>query len=237
MIQGIPPAFLERMHSLLGDEFADFLECYNQPPASGLRVNTLKLTPAEFVQLSSLELSPVAWCPAAFHLPENAQPGKHPQHAAGLYYLQDPSAMLAAETLRPVPGERVLDLAAAPGGKATHLAALLQGQGSLVANEIHPRRVWELAENLERWGAANVTITNETPERLAEAFGAIFDKVLLDAPCSGEGMFRKSEPARQAWSPGLVESCARRQALLLDQARGTGAAGRQPAVHHLHVLG
>ena len=114
----------------------------------------------------------------------------------------------------------MLDLAAAPGGKSTHLAALLQGQGSLLANEIHPRRAWELAENLERWGTRNAAITNERPERLAERLGAIFDKVLLDAPCSGEGMFRKSEAARQAWSPALVESCARRQAALLEQAGG-----------------
>jgi NOL1/NOP2/fmu family ribosome biogenesis protein len=128
--------------------------------------------------------------------------------------------MLAAEALNPSPGERVLDLAAAPGGKSTHLAALLQGQGSLLANEIHPRRAWELAENLERWGVRNAAITNERPERLAERLGAIFDKVLLDAPCSGEGMFRKSESARQAWSPALVESCARRQAALLEQAGG-----------------
>ena len=218
MIQHIPPAFQERMQNLLGEEFEDFIGCYNQPPASGLRVNTLKLSAAEYQQLSSLELSPIAWCPAAFHVPENAQPGKHPHHAAGLYYLQDPSAMLAAETLAPAPGERVIDLAAAPGGKSTHLAALMLGQGYLVANEIHPRRVWELAENLERWGARNVTITNETPERLAEAFGAYFDKVLLDAPCSGEGMFRKSEAARLAWSPSLVESCARRQSIILNQA-------------------
>ncbi len=144
--------------------------------------------------------------------------------------------MLAAEALNPSPGERVLDLAAAPGGKSTHLAALLQGQGSLLANEIHPRRVWELAENLERWGARNAAITNERPERLAERLGAIFDKVLLDAPCSGEGMFRKSEAARQAWSPALVESCARRQAALLEQAGGLVRPGGLAALYHLHLL-
>jgi NOL1/NOP2/sun family putative RNA methylase len=219
MIQPIPPKYLERMHSLLGDEFADFVSCFDRQPESGLRVNTLKLSVEEYLRLSPFALSPVAWCPAAFHIQDNAQPGKHPHHAAGLYYLQDPSAMLAAEALRPAPGERVLDLAAAPGGKSTHLAALMQGQGILVTNEIHPKRVWELAENLERWGTVNASITNETPERLAEHFGAYFDKVLLDAPCSGEGMFRKSDAARLAWSPALVESCARRQAALINQAR------------------
>jgi NOL1/NOP2/sun family putative RNA methylase len=218
VIQDIPPVFLERMRQLLGDEFPEFVACYSQPPISGLRLNTLKLSTADFLQLTRLDLMPIAWCPAAFYLPPHAQPGRHPQHAAGLYYLQDPSAMLPAEVLAPAPGELVIDLAAAPGGKSTHLASLLQGEGYLVANEIHPRRVWELAQNLERWGVKNASITNETPQRLVDHFGACFDKVLLDAPCSGEGMFRKSEAARLDWSPALVESCARRQSQLIEQA-------------------
>lgn len=126
--------------------------------------------------------------------------------------------MAVAELLDPQPGERVLDLAAAPGGKATHIAALMGGRGLLIANEPHPQRAWVLAENLERWGAANVAITNETPERLADRFAGYFDRVLLDAPCSGEGMFRKSEAARREWSPALVQGCAQRQALILEQA-------------------
>ena len=146
------------------------------------------------------------------------EPGKHPYHAAGLYYLQDPSAMAVAELLDPQPGERVLDLAAAPGGKATHIAAKMQGQGLLVANEIHPKRAWELAGNLERWGAINVAITNETPERLAERFEDFFDRVLVDAPCSGEGMLRKGEAARVEWAPELVHGCALRQTTILEQA-------------------
>lgn len=126
--------------------------------------------------------------------------------------------MAVAEILAPQPGERVLDLSAAPGGKSTHLASLMSNQGWLAVNEIHPQRVWELAENLERWGATHVTILNETPARLADHFGAFFDRVLIDAPCSGEGMFRKSEAARRAWSPELVQSCALRQANILAQA-------------------
>ena len=145
-------------------------------------------------------------------------PGKHPYHAAGLYYLQDPSAMAVAELLAPQPGERVLDLAAAPGGKATHIASLMQGQGLLVANEIHPQRAWELAGNLERWGATNAAVTNETPERLAERFPGFFDRVLVDAPCSGEGMMRRGEAARREWAPELVRGCALRQAVILDHA-------------------
>jgi NOL1/NOP2/sun family putative RNA methylase len=216
--RSFPKAYLERMQALLGDEFQEFLDIHAAPVSTGLRVNTLKVNPSEFQRLSPFNLTPVQWCPTGFYVEGEAQPGKHPYHSAGLYYLQEPSAMLAAEALSPKPGERVLDLAAAPGGKSTHLAAMMQNQGLLVVNEIHPRRVWELAENIERWGATNVVITNETPERLAEHFGSYFDRVLLDAPCSGEGMFRKGDNARQDWNPALVRSCAIRQSRILDQA-------------------
>jgi len=126
--------------------------------------------------------------------------------------------MAAAEALSPLPGEKVLDLAAAPGGKTTHIAALMQNSGLLVANEIHPERVWDLAENLERCGVTNAVVTNETPARLAVYFPEYFDRVMLDAPCSGEGMFRKSERARREWKPELPASCARRQSSILEQA-------------------
>ncbi len=196
-----------------------FLASYEALPDIGLRVNTLKIAPDAFRQLSPFDLAPVPWCAAGFTVAgDDAEPGKHPYHAAGLYYLQDPSAMAVAELLDPQPGERVLDLAAAPGGKATHIAALMGGEGLLVANEIHPRRAWELAGNLERWGARNVAVTNETPERLAERFEGFFDRVLLDAPCSGEGMMRKSEAARVEWAPELVRGCALRQSAILEQA-------------------
>jgi NOL1/NOP2/sun family putative RNA methylase len=221
----IPAKFLDRMQILLGDEFSAFLGTYDQPASVGLRVNTLKLLPGAFQALSPFPLSPIPWssagfeCCSAISITGAAQPGKHPYHAAGLYYLQEPSAMAVAELLDPQPGERVLDLSAAPGGKSTHLLALMQNEGLLVANEIHPRRAWELAENLERWGARNVAITSATPRQLADHFGAFFDKVLVDAPCSGEGMFRKSEAARRDWSPELVHSCALRQGDILDEAR------------------
>ena len=212
------------MHRLLGDEFTPFLARYDQPASVGLRVNTLKLLPEAFQALSPFSLSPIPWCPAGFEscsaisVTGAAQPGKHPYHAAGLYHLQEPSAMAVAGLLDPQPGERVLDLSAAPGGKATHLSALMQNEGLLVANEIHPRRAWELFENTERWGARNVAITNATPRQLADHFGEFFDKVLVDAPCSGEGMFRKSEASRREWSPELAQSCAIRQGAILDQA-------------------
>jgi NOL1/NOP2/sun family putative RNA methylase len=228
----IPAAFLDRMSRLLGPEYAEFRASYDAEPETGLRVNTLKLAAASFRRLSAFPLEPIAWTPDAFLVtggtaraggrtraaPEAAGPGRHPHHAAGLYYLQDPSAMAVALLLDPQPGERVLDLAAAPGGKATHIAALMRNRGLLVANEIHGRRAWDLAENLERWGARNTVIANETPERLTERFADSFDRVLLDAPCSGEGMFRRSEAARRAWSPELVHGCALRQSHILAQA-------------------
>ena len=218
----IPAAFLERMQALLGEEFPTFLSALQMPPVSGLRVNTLKLSPQEFEQISPFGLMPVPWCSSGFQISaidkKAGSPGKHPYHAAGLYYLQEPSAMAVVEVLDPQPGERLLDLAAAPGGKATHLAARLQGQGVLVANEIHPRRVWKLAENLERWGVQNVAITHETPERLAAWLPGYFDKVLIDAPCSGEGLFRKSPEACSEWNLRNVEGCALRQASILEAA-------------------
>ena len=207
------------MERLLGDEYPAFLASYAERPSVGLRVNTLKIAPEVFRQIAPFELTPVPWCAAGFTIAgDDVEPGKHPFHAAGLYYLQDPSAMAVAELLDPQPGERVLDLASAPGGKATHIAAKMQGQGLLVANEIHPKRAWELAGNLERWGATNVAITNETPERLAERFEDFFDRVLVDAPCSGEGMMRKSEAARVEWAPELVRGCALRQTAILEHA-------------------
>ncbi|GAB4396065.1 MAG: 16S rRNA (cytosine(1407)-C(5))-methyltransferase RsmF [Anaerolineales bacterium] len=208
------------MQPLLGADFAAFQAALQQPALAGLRTNTLKLTPAQLQSLVSWSLAPLPWSASGFLLPQNANPppGKYPYHAAGLYYLQEPAAIAAAELLNPQPGERVLDLAAAPGGKTTHLAALMQNRGVLIANEIHPQRAWVLAENLERMGVTNAAILHETPLRLAEHFGGWFDKVLLDAPCSGEGMFRKSEIARREWSLQAVQACAVRQRDILRHA-------------------
>lgn len=207
------------MKTLLGADYEAFLASYTAPPHVGLRVNTLKLTPEEFRARSPFPLEPIPWNPTGFRVLEGGtRPGLHPYHAAGLYYLQEPSAQAVAEILDPHPGERILDLAAAPGGKTTHLAAKMQNQGVLIANEIHPKRVWDLAKNLERWGARNVIITHETPERLAETLPAWFDRVLVDAPCSGEGMFRKTPEAIRDWSPEFVAGCALRQTNILETA-------------------
>jgi NOL1/NOP2/sun family putative RNA methylase len=208
------------MSRWLGSDFSAFAAALGDEPVGGLRVNTLKLSADEFKKIAPFPLGErVPWEPAAFFLfPSSASPGLHPYHLAGLYYLQDPSAMSAAALLDPQPGERILDLAAAPGGKTTHLAARMQGRGLLVANEIKDKRLGHLAMNVERWGAGNVAITNETPERLADHFGALFDRVLVDTPCSGEGMFRKDAGARLDWSPQMVAGCAIRQRNILRVA-------------------
>jgi NOL1/NOP2/sun family putative RNA methylase len=225
----IPSLFLERMSCLLGEEYPSFEASLCQEPVHGLRVNTLKVGVDEFRMICPFPLGDkVAWCKSAFNLPlenfttgdgpELIQPGKHPYHLAGLYYLQDPSAMSAAELLDPQPGERVLDLAAAPGGKTTSIASLMRGQGLLVANEIKTKRINHLIVNVERWGSANLIVTNESPERLADHFGPFFDRVLVDAPCSGEGMFRKDKRARLDWSTDMIAGCALRQTNILGFA-------------------
>lgn len=215
----LPPLFLHRMKKWLGDDYPAFLHALNAAPRRGLRVNTLKMDTAAFAHIAPFSIGEgIPWCPEAFFLPEESPAGKHPWHLAGLYYLQDPSAMAPGVLLDPQPGERILDLTAAPGGKTTHIAARMKGTGLLVANEIKTKRVGHLAQNVERWGAANVLVTNETPERLADHFGAWFDRVVVDAPCSGEGMFRKDMGARQDWSPEMVQGCAVRQKNILRVA-------------------
>lgn len=219
MMVNLPPLFLDRMQRYLSEEYPRFRQALEEAPRSGLRVNTLKVAPEEFARTSPFALGEkVPWCPSAFLLSGEERPGKHPFHRAGLYYLQEPSAMAAAEILAPQPGERVLDLAASPGGKTTHLAALMQGKGMLIANEIKEKRLGQLVMNVERWGAPNVIITNESPERLVERFGDGFDRVLLDAPCSGEGMFRKDASAPTFWSEAMIAGCAARQIVLLRLA-------------------
>jgi len=196
-----------------------FFDALDRPPISGIRVNRLKISAEKFGEIAPFKLGEVIpWCADAYLLPDGQKAGTHPYHQAGLYYLQDPSAMTPAEMLDPKPGDWVLDLSASPGGKTTQMAAKLWNSGLLIANEIKNKRLGHLIQNVERWGAENVVVTNETPERLADSFGPIFDKVLVDAPCSGEGMFRKDAAARRDWSQGLVEGCAIRQKNIMDVA-------------------
>lgn len=214
----LPQEFLKRMSELLGAEFRDFFTSYEQPRTNGLRVNTLKITPAALSARDLFALEPIPWAPDGFYYDYTAKPGQHPYHAAGVYYLQEPSAMAVVYYLDPQPGEWILDLAAAPGGKSTQIASRLMEQGLLWANEINPGRTRILAQNLDRWGASNIIVSNESPDRLAERLGPAFDRILLDAPCSGEGMFRKDPEAMNEWSPAQVRAAASRQSLILKSA-------------------
>ncbi len=170
-------------------------------------------------------LKKIPWTRDGYYYDGETRPGRHPYHEAGLYYIQEPSAMAVAELLDPQPGERILDLCAAPGSKTTQIAARMKNRGLLVSNEIHPVRAKILSQNVERFSAANVLVTNEEPARLAERFPTFFDRILVDAPCSGEGMFRKDETARNEWSPENVKLCAARQAEILEQAARMLAPG------------
>lgn len=214
----LPEKFLDRMKDMLGEEFPAFAESGQNPRQYGLRVNRLKLTPEEFEKKAPFPVERIPWIPNGFFYGEGVYPARHPYYAAGVYYLQEPSAMTPASRLPVEPGERVLDLCAAPGGKATELAGKLKGQGLLAANDISSSRARALLRNLEMMGAPNCFVTSETPARLAEAFPEYFDKILVDAPCSGEGMFRKDEAVAADWSPEKVEACAAAQRQILESA-------------------
>ncbi|MFD0714058.1 RsmB/NOP family class I SAM-dependent RNA methyltransferase [Paenibacillus sp. GCM10027626] len=216
----LPPLFIKKMTKLLGEEYAAFAASYERPRKYGLRVNPLKISAEQFVALSSVKsgLSAIPWADGAYFYQENERPGKHPYYYAGLYYIQEPSAMVPAELLNVQPGDRVLDLCAAPGGKSTQIAAKLQGQGVLVANDNAKERTKALAKNLERAGVRNAVILNEEPERIATAFAGWFDRILVDAPCSGEGMFRKDESMVDQWERHSVERCSLMQRDILSSA-------------------
>ena len=214
----LPAAFTERMKQMLGGEYEAFIASYEKERSQGLRVNGLKADPAEFAKTAPFSLKPVPWASEGFAYGMEERPGRHPYHDAGVYYIQEPSAMIAASLLNPQPGEKILDLCAAPGGKSTQAAARLGGEGLLVSNEIHPARAKILSQNIERMGIRNAVVTNEDSGRLTQYFPVFFDGIIVDAPCSGEGMFRKDETAVVEWSPENVRHCAERQQEILENA-------------------
>ena len=203
----LPLEFLKRMEAQLGDAYPQYLASLERPRAVALRFNPLKgeRPVLDFVQEN------VPWEPMGYYYDPVARPGLHPYHEAGVYYLQEASAMAPVALLDPQPGERICDLCAAPGGKSTQIAGRLAGKGLLLCNEINPKRAKILARNVERLGIANAMVTNEHPANLEKRFPGFFDRVLIDAPCSGEGMFRKEEAAVTDWSQETVEMCAARQ--------------------------
>ena len=222
----LPKAFEERMQDMLKDAYPAFIHSYGEERKSALRVNTLKGTVEEFLANSGFDgLKPVAWEKRGFYYDEALRAGKHPLHEAGAYYIQEPSAMAPAAYLDAKPYEKVLDLCAAPGGKSTQIASYMENTGLLICNEINPARAKILSENIERMGIKNAVVTNETPQRLSELFIGCFDRVLVDAPCSGEGMFRKNEEAVKEWSLENVRLCAERQGKILECADSMLRAG------------
>ncbi len=217
----LPQEFVERMSRLLGEEAGAFFASYDRPRNTGLRVNTLKVhkLPLPFCE------GPIPWAENGYYLQEGTRPGLHPFHDAGVYYLQEPSAMAPVGLLDVQPGQRVLDLCAAPGGKTTQIAEKLKGKGLLVCNEIHPKRARILSSNIERLGVTNALVLNEHPAKLADRFPTYFHRILVDAPCSGEGMFRKEDAAVTDWSPETVSMCATRQTEILNSAAQMLAPG------------
>lgn len=197
----LPEAFLEKMKELLGEEYQEYLDSFEEKWRPGLRANPMKITPQALRKLLPWALETVPWCKEGFYYdPGEARPSKDPAYYAGLYYLQEPSAMTPGAILPIEPGDRVLDVCAAPGGKSTQLGARLEGRGLLAANDVSPSRARALLKNLELAGIPNICVTAETPGRLAEEWPEFFDKILVDAPCSGEGMFRREEDMVRDWS-------------------------------------
>ena len=208
----LPQAFLQRIQAQLGNEYEDFLQSLERPRAVALRFNPLKGAQPQLPFVGDN----VPWEPQGYYYDPAARPGLHPYHEAGVYYLQEASAMSAVAMLDPQPGERVCDLCAAPGGKTTQIAGRMAGEGFLLCNEYSPKRAKILSQNIERLGVSNALVTNETVDRLAQKLPGFFDRVLIDAPCSGEGLFRKEADAVTDWSQETVEMCAQRQAGILD---------------------
>lgn len=218
----LPKAFLREMEDLLGDEYQAFLDSYRDEKTSAIRVNTLKLPIESFKDLGlfniDFERDKISWAEEGYYLSGDVNPGKNPLHDAGAYYIQEPSAMSVVGKTPIAEGDRVLDLCAAPGGKSTYILSRLNHKGLLVSNEINPSRIRALGENLERFGAVNSIITNSDSSNLLTFFKGFFDKIFVDAPCSGQGMFRKDDFAIEDWSQDKVNECVAIQRQLIRDA-------------------
>ncbi len=214
----LPQDFKDKMKNLLKEDFDDFLKGYDKDNFYSLRINTLKADPNNVLDKNLFDFSPVKWCPTGYYYPGNQRPGRHSYHHAGVFYIQEASAMAVVECADIQRGDKVLDLCAAPGGKSTQIAAKLAGTGLQISNEIVPNRAKILSQNIERMGVKNAVVTNESPEKLEKVFPDFFDKIIVDAPCSGEGMFRKDPAVVNEWSLAQVEVCANRQGHILESA-------------------
>ena len=216
----LPESFEVKMKELLGEEFEAYIKCFDDKHFGGLRVNTLKITTEEFEKICPFEIKKIPWVPNGYFYNLEDQPARHPYYFAGLYYIQEPSAMTPASLLPVLPGDKVLDLCAAPGGKTTELGAKLKDQGVLVCNDISNSRAKALLKNVEIIGVRNAAVVSEAPGKLAKCFEEYFDKILVDAPCSGEGMFRKQPSIMKNWEQYGVDYYNNLQKeIILDAAR------------------
>lgn len=195
----LPESYLKQMQDLLKDDFPAYLQSFEEERYYGLRINTNKISVEEFLKISPFSLRPIPWCDNGFYYDKEEKPAKHPYYFAGLYYLQEPSAMLPAKTLPIKEGDLVLDTCAAPGGKSTELLCKLKNTGLLLSNDISTSRCQALLKNIELFGAKNAWVCSEDTKDLAKKFKETFDKILVDAPCSGEGMFRKEPDLIKSW--------------------------------------
>lgn len=207
--------FLERIANYIPDEMNEFMESLNRKMYQGLRINLKKINQDDFESRFSLIDKPSLFCKEGYYVSRNL--GNHPYHICGLYYLQEPSAMGVVEALDVQPDDIVLDLCAAPGGKSTQIASKLK-DGFLISNEIDKKRCQILLSNMERMGIMNMAITNSSVDKIAVEFPNCFDKVVVDAPCSGEGMMKKHNLAKEEWSVENIEYCAARQKEILNEA-------------------
>ncbi len=213
----LPTEYEKRMKKLLGDEFEDYIQSLNKPNVRAFRVNTDKISLADFQKINTLSDETIPYVENGYYL--NAEHiGNHPFHHAGLIYVQEPAAMAPAECIDINPDWKILDMCAAPGGKSTQLKNKLGKNGILVSNEIISSRCKILTGNIERLGLCNTVTTCMDTARLAKTFPHTFDMIMVDAPCSGEGMFRKEENAVSEWSLENVEMCSKRQAEILENA-------------------
>lgn len=211
--------FFDEIKNLIPDEFDDFIKCYNEEPYKGLRINTLKCSAEKLKETLKTNLKPTPFCNKGYYYPNNIKLGKHPLHHSGAFYIQEPSATSAVPMLEIQEGDIVLDMCSAPGGKSTQIAAELNSTGLLVSNEIVKNRANILLSNIERMGVKNAVVISAHPQKIAEKLPNFFDKILVDAPCSGEGMFRKDNEAKSEWSYEHTVTCAVRQLEILNSAK------------------
>lgn len=214
----LPKKFEKKMKNILGSEYEEFKQSFDTKSYKGIRINTNKIASDVFIKEYPYVLHSIPWCKEGFYAQnsKNIKLGKHPYHHCGLYYIQEPSAMIPAEVLDPKPNEKILDICAAPGGKSTQIATKLNNTGVLVSNDISPKRVKSLAKNIKMMGFTNCFVVNETPEKLSYNFKHYFDKILVDAPCSGEGMFKRDPISVKKWNEKTCNKYHEMQISILD---------------------